>query len=208
VAIKVLVADDHKLMVEGVRLALESADDIVVVGTACDGAHVLPLIHQTNPDLVLLDLRMPGMSGLACLEAIREKHPAVKVVVLSASSDEDHIRTALERGATAYVVKSVSPIDLPSVIRQAFESTVFQGFRVMTNADEDPATKHGLTEREVSVLKALTRGLSNQAIGKEFWVTEQTVKFHLSNIYRKLGVANRTAAARFAHECGMSEILV
>ena len=117
-AIKVLVADDHKLMVEGVRHALESAGDIEVVAEACDGTQVLPLIHQTSPDLVLLDLRMPGMSGLACLEAIRAKHPKVKVVVLSAFSDEEHIRSAIQRGATAYVVKSVSPLDLPSAIRQ------------------------------------------------------------------------------------------
>ena len=207
-AIKVLVADDHKLMVEGVRHALESAGDIEVVAEACDGTQVLPLIHQTSPDLVLLDLRMPGMSGLACLEAIRAKHPKVKVVVLSAFSDEEHIRSAIQRGATAYVVKSVSPLDLPSAIRQAFESTVFQGFRVMTSTAEDPATMHGLTEREVSILKALARGLSNNAISKEFWVTEQTVKFHLSNIYRKLGVPNRTAAARFAYERGLVESLV
>ena len=206
-AIKVLVADDHKLMLEGVRHALERVDDMEIVGEAVSGAQVLPLIHQTNPDLVLLDLRMPGMSGLACLEAIREKHPKVKVVVLSAFSDEEHIRSAFQRGATAYIVKSVSPVDLPSAIRQAFESTVYQGFRVMTSADEEEGPKHGLTEREVAVLKALARGLSNQAISKEFWVTEQTVKFHLSNIYRKLGVANRTEAATYAVRNGLVDPL-
>jgi DNA-binding NarL/FixJ family response regulator len=204
VAIKVLVADDHKLMVEGVRYALETVDDIEIVAEASDGTQVLRLIHQTSPDLVLLDLRMPGMSGLACLEAIREKHPKLKVVVLSAFSDEEHIRSAFERGAAAYVVKSVSPLDLPSAIRQVFESTVFQSFRVMTNPSEDSTLMHGLTDREAEMLKALARGLSNSAIGKELWVTEQTVKFHLRNIYRKLGVANRTEAARFAYDCGLS----
>jgi DNA-binding NarL/FixJ family response regulator len=206
--IKILVADDHRLMVEGVRQALENVDDIEIVGEASSGSQVLPLIHRTNPDLVLLDLRMPGMSGLAVLEAIREKHPDIKVVVLSAFSDEEHIRNAFHHGANAYVVKSVNPIDLPSAIRQAFEATVFQGFRVMSQPAQEMGSKHGLTEREVDVLKALARGLSNQAISKEFWVTEQTVKFHLSNIYRKLGVANRTEAARFAYENGLTESVV
>ena len=203
-AIKVLVADDHKLMVEGVRYALEAVDDIEIVAEASDGTQVLRLVHQTSPDLVLLDLRMPGMSGLACLDAIREKYPKLKVVVLSAFSDEEHIRSAFERGAAAYVVKSVSPLDLPSAIRQVFEATVFQSYRVMTSSTDDANLLHGLTEREAEMLKALARGLSNNAIGKELWVTEQTVKFHLRNIYRKLGVANRTEAARFAYDCGLS----
>ncbi len=206
--IKILVADDHRLMVEGVRQALENVDDIEIVAEASTGNQVLPLIQRTNPDLVLLDLRMPGMSGLAVLEAIRETHPEIKVVVLSAFSDEEHIRNAFHHGANAYVIKSVNPIDLPSAIRQAFEATVFQGFRVMTQPSQDVGTKHGLTEREVDVLKALARGLSNQAISKEFWVTEQTVKFHLSNIYRKLGVANRTEAARYAYEHGLTENVI
>jgi DNA-binding NarL/FixJ family response regulator len=208
VAIKVLVADDHKLMVEGVRYALESVDDIEIVAEACDGAQVLRLLHHTNPDLVLLDLRMPGMSGLACLEAIRDKYPKLKVVVLSAFNDEEHIRSAFERGAAAYIVKSVSPVDLPSAIRQVFESTVFQSFRLRPNPADEANANHGLTEREAEMLKALARGLSNNAIGKELWVTEQTVKFHLRNIYRKLGVANRTEAARFAYDCGLSSTYV
>jgi DNA-binding NarL/FixJ family response regulator len=195
-------------MVEGVRATLDRVDDIEVVAEAADGAQALRLIHQTSPDLVLLDLRMPGMSGLACLDAIREKYPKLKVVVLSAFSDQEHVRSAFERGAAAYIVKSVSPLDLPSAIRQVFEATVFQSFRVVTNPSDDSSPVHGLTEREAEMLKALARGLSNSAIGKEFWVTEQTVKFHLRNIYRKLGVANRTEAARFAYDSGLTSPVV
>jgi len=204
-AIKVLVADDHRLMLEGIRGALESVEDIEVVGEAHTGSQVLPLVSRTSPDIVLLDLRMPDMSGLACLDAIREKHPKVKVVVLSAFADGDHISSALKRGATAYIVKTVNPIDLPSAVRQAFESTVFQGVQVFSGGEADEGEKVGLTTRELAMLKALARGLSNNAISREFWVTEQTVKFHLSNIYRKLGVANRTEAARFAYERGLIE---
>ena len=204
-ATKVLLVDDHQLMLAGIRRALETVDDIEVVGEAETGGQVLPLIHQTSPDLVLLDLRLPDMNGLACLDGIRKRYPEVKVVILSAFSDTDHIQAAFQRGATAYIVKSVNPVDLPSALRQALEQTVYQGVRVMGDAGAANNDALGLTERELLMLKALARGLSNSAISKEFWVTEQTVKFHLSNIYRKLGVANRTEAARFAYERGLVE---
>ena len=204
-AIKVLLADDHRLILAGIRRALEEVEDLEVVGEAESGSQVLPLIHQTNPDLVLLDLRLPDMSGLACLDSIRQRYPEVKVVILSAFNDAEHIQAAFQRGATAYIVKSVNPVDLPSALRQALDQTVYQGVRVIGDVNGQAGEGLGLTEREMSMLKALARGLSNQAISKEFWVTEQTVKFHLSNIYRKLGVANRTEAARFAYERGLVE---
>ena len=204
-AVKVLLADDHRLILAGIRRALEEVEDIEVVGEAESGSQVLPLIHQTSPDLVLLDLRLPDMNGLACLDAIRKRYPKVRVVVLSAFNDPEHIQSAFQRGATAYIVKSVSPVDLPSALRQALEETVYQGVRVIGDVAGGNGESLGLTERELSMLKALARGLSNNAISKEFWVTEQTVKFHLSNIYRKLGVANRTEAARFAYERGLVE---
>ena len=204
-AIRVLLADDHRLILAGIRRALDEVEDLEVVGEAESGSQVLPLIHQTNPDLVLLDLRLPDMSGLACLDSIRQRYPDVRVVILSAFNDPEHIQAAFQRGATAYIVKSVNPVDLPSALRQALDQTVFQGVRVIGDVSEKPGEGIGLTEREMSMLKALARGLSNQAISKEFWVTEQTVKFHLSNIYRKLGVANRTEAARFAYDRGLVE---
>ena len=204
-AIKVLLADDHRLILAGIRRALEEVEDLEVVGEAESGSQVLPLIHQTDPDLVLLDLRLPDMSGLACLDSIRQRYPEVKVVILSAFNDAEHIQAAFQRGATAYIVKSVNPVDLPSALRQALDQTVYQGVRVIGDVSGQAGEGLGLTEREMSMLKALARGLSNQAISKEFWVTEQTVKFHLSNIYRKLGVANRTEAARFAYERGLVE---
>jgi len=207
-AIKVLLADDHRLILAGVRRALEEVDDLEVVGEAESGSQVLPLIHQTSPDLVLLDLRLPDMNGLTCLDQIRKRYPDVKVVVLSAFSDPEHIQAAFQRGATAYIVKSVNPVDLPSALRQALEESVYQGVRVIGDVALSGGDAIGLTERELSMLKALARGLSNAAISKEFWVTEQTVKFHLSNIYRKLGVANRTEAARFAYERGLVESAV
>ena len=207
-ATRVILVDDHRLILAGIRRALEGDEDLEVVGEAESGAQVLPLIHQTSPDIVVLDLKLPDMSGLACLDAIRQRYPDVKVVVLSAFSDPEHVHAAFQRGATAYIVKSVNPVDLPSALRQALEETVYQGVQLIGDVGSQNGDNLGLTGRELSMLKALARGLSNQAISKEFWVTEQTVKFHLSNIYRKLGVANRTEAARFAYERGLVESAV
>ncbi len=204
---KVLIADDHQLMLAGIRRALEACEDLEVVGEAHSGSQVLPMIARTNPDVVLLDIRMPGMDGLTCIDLIGKRHPGVKVVVLSVFSDPDHIQAALKRGAAGYVVKSVDPRDLPSALRQAVEGTVYHALGVPEESEESAARAVGLTERETAILKAVARGLSNQAIGRELWVTEQTVKFHLTNIYRKLGVGNRTEAARHAHQHGLVESL-
>jgi DNA-binding NarL/FixJ family response regulator len=200
---KVLIADDHRLMVEGIRHALEPAEDIEVVGEASVGSQVLPLVRRLSPDVVLLDMRMPQMDGLLCLDGIRKHCPKVKVIVLSVFSDPEHIQAAFRHGASGYIVKSVNPVDLPSAIRQAVEGTVFHAIGVPESNDAAVGKASGLTERELGILKAVARGLSNSAIGKELWVTEQTVKFHLTNIYRKLDLANRTEAARYAFEHGL-----
>jgi DNA-binding NarL/FixJ family response regulator len=202
VAIRVVLADDHPLTLEGIRRVLEDVEDIEVVGAAGCGSQVLPLIRRTDPDVVMLDIRMPKLDGLACLERIRTQHPKVKVVMFSAHTDEGHIRAALQRGASAYIAKTVNPLDLASALRQVLDGTVYTTF-VAAQSDDEPGVDLGLTEREISMLQAVARGLSNQAIGREYWVTEQTVKFHLGNIYRKLGVTNRTEATRYAYEHGL-----
>ena len=202
---KVLIADDHQLMLDGIRSALEHCEDLQIVGEAHSGSEVLPVIGRTDPDLVLLDMRMPGMDGLTCLERIRKQYPRIKVVVLSVFREPEHIEAALKRGASGYIVKSINPLDLPAALRQAFEGTVFHALGLPENAEPTRARGTGLTDRELGILKAVARGLSNQAIGKELWVTEQTVKFHLTNIYRKLGVANRTEAARYAYQHALVE---
>src|SRR5215218_9276492 len=199
-SLKILLVDDHRLTLAGVRRALEQWDDIAVVGEAYTGGDVLPLVRSTMPDLVLLDLRLPGLDGFACLDLIRKHHPEVKVVIFSASSDPGQIEAALRQGAHAYILKNVDPLDFPAVLRQAVEQTVYSAPPAPARAADELAE---LTDRERTILAAVMRGLSNKEISREFWVTEQTVKFHLSNIYRKLGVANRTAAVRLAHEHGL-----
>lgn len=202
---RVLIADDHKLIAEGVKRALNESDDFEVVGEANTGSQILPLVRRTNPDLVLLDLRMPGLDGLSALEQIKRDHPTIKVVVLSASNDPAVIQTALERGASAYIVKSVNPVDLPATLRQAMEGNVFHAVGLPPKGQPTAASEIGLTTREIGIIQALARGLSNQAIGKELFVAEQTVKFHLTNIYRKLDAANRTEAVRLAYQRGIIE---
>ena len=192
-------------MVSGIHRALEDEEEMEVVGEATTGAQVLPLVNQTHPDVVLLDIRMPKMDGLQCLDQIRTRHPDVKVVMLSVYSDPEHIQIALSRGACGYIVKTINPRDLAASLRQAVEGSVYHALGTAEVTEESEARAAGLTEREVAILKAVARGLSNQAIGQELWVTEQTVKFHLTNIYRKLGVANRTEAARHAYQHGLVE---
>jgi DNA-binding NarL/FixJ family response regulator len=192
-------------MVEGTKQALERAGGFDVVGEAVSGGQVLPLVRRLKPDLVLLDLRMPQMDGLTCLTKIRKEFPDMKVAMLSVSQDPELIQTALKRGANAYIVKSIDPDDLAGALRQALEGNVFTTAGITEDPGERAAKDAGLTERELGIIRAVARGLSNEAISKELWVAEQTVKFHLTNIYRKLGVTNRTEAARYAFEQGLVE---
>jgi DNA-binding NarL/FixJ family response regulator len=202
---KVLLCDGQALMLVGVRQVLEQAEGFDVVGEARVGSEVLPLIGRTNPDVVLLDMRMPGIDGLGCLDRIRLRHPNVKVVIFSVSTNTEPIQAALARGASGYIVKNINPLDLPSALRQAVEGTVYHALGLPELNDTSIAKAAGLTERELTIIKAVARGLSNQAIAKELWVTEQTVKFHLTNIYRKLDISNRTEAARWAYAQGFME---
>jgi len=185
-----------------VRRALEGVDDIEIVAEARRGSQVLPLVHQAHPDLCLLDIRMPEMDGLTCIERIREAAPETRVVVLSAFADVARADEAFARGAVAYISKTVDPLELPDALRRAHGG---ESFRLgVADVQERPENDAGLTDRELAILQAVARGLSNQAISRELWITEQTVKFHLTNIYRKLRVSSRTEAARYAFSRGIA----
>lgn len=209
--LRVAIADDHRLMLDGIKRALEAAPDITVVGEAMSGEEMLALVPQVSPDVVILDLRMPKGDGLSTLGHLRRDYPDLKVIILSMFDDPEHIDQALRQGAAGYVVKSINPLDLPSTVRQVVEGTVYHpGARQggddhggNSAARPTPPPSVGLTERELSILRLVAEGLSNLDIASRLFVTEQTVKFHLSNIYRKLGVGNRTEATRFAYRNGM-----
>jgi DNA-binding NarL/FixJ family response regulator len=200
--IRLLTADDHPLFLAGLRLMLEDADDIEIVGEADSGAKLLSLVRSVEPELVLMDYAMPQVDGLACIDTIRERHPDVKVALISAFREPDVIEAALRRGASAYILKTINSDDLAAVIRQIMSGTVFQTLDFADSGREAPSSM-GLTERELSILEALARGLSNEAIARELWITRQTVKFHVRNIYRKLDVSNRTEAAAYAYQHGL-----
>jgi DNA-binding NarL/FixJ family response regulator len=203
--IRVLIAEDHALMRDGVRLILEEAEGIELVGEARRGNEVLPAVTRTKPDVVLLDLRMPGMDGLAVIDQLREQRADVKVVVFSALDQPEQIEGALRRGAHGYIVKTINPADLPSAIRQAVEGSVYHPFGPVTASADDAAKEAGLSEKEVAVLRELAHGHSNKEIASSLFVSEQTVKFHLRNIYRKLGIATRTEALRYAYQHNLVE---
>lgn len=193
---RVLIADDQPIFVEGVRRVLEPVADIEVVGSAESEAKVLPAIANTQPDFVLMDFLSPSLEGLACLERVRARYPEVKIALISAQREPGVIESALRRGACAFVLKTIDPNDLAGVIHR----TVIRAVELAPQEAADPSRALGLTEREGAILGALARGLSNEAIAKELWITKQTVKFHVRNIYRKLGVSNRTEAARYAYQ--------
>ena len=204
--LRILLADDHQLILDGIRNALQEAgEEFEIVGEATRGSQVLPLVKRTQPDVVMLDLRMPEVDGLVCLDQIKRHHPGTKVIVLSVSAERSLIDNVLKRGASAYIVKSVNPVDLPAVIRQAVEGTVYTAIGLPDDVSSRTAKAAGLTERELAILTALAHGLSNAAIANQLWLAQQTVKFHLTNIYRKLGVTNRTEAARYAYQQGLIE---
>jgi DNA-binding NarL/FixJ family response regulator len=204
--IKVLIADDHPLIIAGIRRTLEHLDDMDVVGEAHSGPELMTLIERRRPDVVLMDLRMPGVTGTEAIVRIRQRWPHLKTIILSACDDRATIDGALNAGATAYVLKSATTVDIAAVLRQASSGAVFHAAssapaRVgIAPAVDEPA----LTERERSILTAVAAGMTTAAISRDLWISEHTIKFHLTNIYRKLGVGNRAGAVRYALEHGIA----
>jgi DNA-binding NarL/FixJ family response regulator len=201
--LRLLLADDHTLVFEAIRCLLENDEDLEIVACAEDGSRVLPLVERTKADLVVLDLKMPGMDGLECLKALRERFPKVRVAILSALDSDETIASVLRSGANAFISKSIDPADLPAALRRAATEEEPQAIGRDYRGKEPVADEIGLTTRELEVLRALAEGHSNKEIARTLWLAEQTVKFHLTNIYRKLGVASRTEAVHWAYRNGV-----
>jgi DNA-binding NarL/FixJ family response regulator len=201
--LKVLVADDHRLILEAIQLVLEDDEGIEVVGEATDGSQVLPLVGRTSPDVVLLDLSMPKMDGLTCLDQLRKRYPDVTVVVLSGQDDPETIRSALARGAKCFIAKLVDPHDLPSALRLAAQGAIYRAVEEAEATGEGEAEKAGLTPSEQRVLEALARGLSNREIAERLVISPKTVGNHVEHIYAKIGASTRATASLFALRQGL-----
>jgi DNA-binding NarL/FixJ family response regulator len=203
--LKLLLADDHSLMIEAVGLALEEEADFEIVGSAQSGSQVLPLVQRTKPDIVVLDLAMPGVDGLTCIKLLRERFPEVRIAVLSGIDSDQTVQAALELGASVFISKNVDPFELAPALREAAVRAVEVPIGRAENSTNLAAKKRGLTGRELAVLRALGEGRSNKEIAGSLWLAEQTVKFHLTNIYRKLDVRSRTEAVHWAYRHGLLE---
>ena len=202
--VRVLVVDDHQLVLEAVRAALEDEPEIEVVGEARSGREALALVEQTRPDVVLLDVGMPVMDGIECLEEMGTRYPSTHVAFLTGNDDPELGQDLLARGASAFVSKHVDPRDLAAVLRQIVDGTVLSSLAVVSERrSERSAREAGLTARERDVLAALAEGRSNKQIALHLHVSEQAVKYHLTNLYRKLKTANRVEALARAAELGL-----
>jgi two-component system nitrate/nitrite response regulator NarL len=202
--IQVFLADDHGLMLQAVRLALEPHPEIEIVGEARSGSEVLPRVAETRPDIVLLDIRMPGLDGLQVLDRLQKLYPETKVVMLSGVDEPGLAEEALRRGAKAFLGKGIDPADVAPVLHQVSEGTLVTESFGAPGIAGVAADEFGLTGRESEILEQVASGQSNKQIAGKFWLSEQTIKYHLTNVYRKLGVSSRTEAARFAYEHGLA----
>ncbi|HUP88213.1 MAG TPA: response regulator transcription factor [Longimicrobiales bacterium] len=201
-ALRVVIADDHPLVVEGMQVLLNGEEDIDVVATATDGERALDAARRLHPDLLILDLEMPYLGGLACLRQIRSEALPVRVLILSAFSDAHTLREAIENGADGFALKTGAPEATLAAIRQvANGQLVFPqaARRWLTDTQKSTGPSNQLTDREEDVFRLLAEGASNAHIANALSLSESTVKFHLRNLFAKLGVTNRTEAAARYH---------
>jgi DNA-binding NarL/FixJ family response regulator len=199
--IRVLLVDDHRLVRAGLTSLLGAAADVEVVGEAADGAEAVDVAASVAADVVLMDLSMPVMDGVAATRRLLVEHPELRVVVLTSFSDQARVRDALAAGAIGYVLKDCRPDELLAAVRSAAQGHAPLDPRVagaLLPAASSPVDE--LSERELQVLRLASQGLANKQIGRSLGIAERTVKVHLGNVFRRIGVSDRTSAALWARE--------
>jgi DNA-binding NarL/FixJ family response regulator len=207
--VRVVIVDDHPVVRQGLRTFLAVQEGIAVVGEAGDGAEALATVRSLAPDVVLLDLVMPGMDGVAAIARLTKESPETRVLVLTSFADDDKLLAAVQAGAAGYLLKDVAPAQLAEAVRAVARGEAALGSRPAARLLREyaqggsGASPVALTGREREVLTLVGRGLANKQIARELSIAEKTVKTHVSHVLSKLGLADRTQAALYAVRVGL-----
>jgi NarL family two-component system response regulator LiaR len=211
--IRILIADDHAIVREGVSSLVANRPDMEIVGEAEDGAQAVQLAHDLQPDVILLDLVMPRVDGIAAIHAIKREDPAARILVLTSFAEEEKVFAAIKAGALGYLLKDSSPLALIQAICDVYRGdpslhpTIARKLiRELNQPPTLPPTEDPLTEREVEVLKLVAKGLTNQDIATRLFISPRTVGAHVGHILDKLHLANRTQAALYALREGLADL--
>ena len=210
--ISVLIVDDHPVVRQGLRTFLELQEDLEILGEAGDGAEAVAQVEKLLPDVVLMDLMMPGVDGIEATRRIRAVSPSSKVIALTSFTDDEMVFPAVKAGAAGYLLKDVRPQDLADAIRTVHRGEALLhpmiAAKLMRDVAQDKpkGVGQGLTERELEVLQHIARGMSNKEIAAALVLSEKTVKTHVSNILQKLHLADRTQAALYAVKEGLAKL--
>jgi DNA-binding NarL/FixJ family response regulator len=206
------VVDDHEVLRTGTRQILETAPDIVVVGEADDGDAALALVKELHPDVVLVDIRLPGHNGIEVARQLAANHPDTKVVILSAYDDAEYLRAALAAGVAGYLLKTMPRDELINAVRAAGLGTTVLDAAMSSHLARSPRTPTDidvatLTTRERQVIQLVADGLPNKAIATRLGISARTIEGHLNHVFSKLGVGSRTELVRFALANNLSEVV-
>jgi DNA-binding NarL/FixJ family response regulator len=201
--IRILIADDHHVVRRGLAFFLKTQKDIEIIGEAGNGREAVELARRLKPDLILMDLVMPEMDGIQATKMIKSEIPEIKIMMLTSFSDQDHVIPALEAGASGYQLKDIEPDELIHCIKKIMNGENQLHPKATSHLLANLSNKESnlieqLTKRELDVLKEIARGKSNKEIASSLFITEKTVKTHVSNLLGKLELADRTQAALFA----------
>ena len=203
--IQVMMSDDHQMVREGIKALLEIDGDIKIVAQANDGVECLRILEEVNPDVLLLDINMPRMNGIEVLEELKETRKSLKVLILTVHSEVEYLVKAVDIGANGYILKDTGSAELKQAIESIINNdTYIQPSLIpalnsrLINRDVDKEKLESLTKREVEILSQVASGMFNKEIAANLNISERTVKNHISNIFKKIDVADRTQAAVFA----------
>lgn len=210
--IKVLIADDHKMFRQGLRMLFEMELDIKVVGEARDGLEVQEMVDSNDPDIILMYINMPGADGVEATRQIIKKRPEQAIIILTMFREDEHVFQAIKAGARGYLLKDADSMDVirairtvaegGSVIDAAMTGKVFQQFKTMSDVAEK-TNPEGLTDREIEILGLIANGASNREIGDKLFLSEKTIKNYITSIFQKLQTSDRTQAAVYAIQRGL-----